>query len=278
MQGRLGPPEAGRFQSFPCDGWRLEFARAAEAGLDSIEWIYDAFGQFVNPLASDSGIAEIKALSARHGVEVVSVCADYFMDRPIAGAAGSEMLDVTARLYWLLERCARLGVERVVVPFVDASSMRSAEDRERVAGVLGDLIPLAERANLELHLETDLRPEAFAAFLDRCSHPSIKVNYDSGNSASLGYDAAAEFAAYGSRVGSVHIKDRVLGGGTVPLGSGDADLDTVFRCLGEASYSGDFILQAARGEPGAEVSLALSNRRYLLERMRKAEGEKARAQ
>ena len=37
----------------------------------------------------------------------------------------------------------------------------------------------------------------------------IKVNYDSGNSASLGYDPTDEFAAYGERVGSVHIKDRV---------------------------------------------------------------------
>jgi sugar phosphate isomerase/epimerase len=32
-----------------------------------------------------------------------------------------------------------------------------------------------------------------------------------------------EFAAYGERVGSFHIKDRVRGGKTVPLGQGDTD-------------------------------------------------------
>ena len=32
MQGRLVPPEDGRFQSFPCNSWRQEITRAREAG------------------------------------------------------------------------------------------------------------------------------------------------------------------------------------------------------------------------------------------------------
>ena len=32
MQGRLSPPEDGRFQSFPRNSWREEFRRAHEAG------------------------------------------------------------------------------------------------------------------------------------------------------------------------------------------------------------------------------------------------------
>ena len=54
MQGRLSPPEDGRFQSFPREHWRQEFARAREAGLDYIEWIHDAYGQGRN-LAGDIG-------------------------------------------------------------------------------------------------------------------------------------------------------------------------------------------------------------------------------
>ena len=50
MQGRLLPPEEQRFQSFPRQRWRDEFALAAAAGLDTIEWIYDAYGEDVNPL------------------------------------------------------------------------------------------------------------------------------------------------------------------------------------------------------------------------------------
>jgi len=53
MQGRLVPPEAQRFQSFPRERWREEFAVAAAAGLDTIEWIYDAYGEDLNPIGTD---------------------------------------------------------------------------------------------------------------------------------------------------------------------------------------------------------------------------------
>lgn len=275
MQGRLGPPEGGRFQAFPCEGWRQEFPRAAEACLDSIEWIYDAFGEAANAIGSEAGIAEIEELSTRHAVAVASVCADYFMDRPIPRANASDLHDIVSRLQWLVKRCARLRIERLVLPFVDASRMRDAADRERVIGVLQDLVPIADGAKVEIHLETDLGPEGFASFLGRVAHSTVKVNYDTGNSASLGYRPAEEFAAYGTRIGSVHVKDRVLGGGTVPLGSGSADFESVFRGLREVGYCGDYILQAARGEDGAEVVLASSNRRFIVDRMNKARVEAA---
>src|SRR5262249_49779849 len=94
MQGRLSPPEGGRFQCFPRERWREEFAFAAAAGLDAIEWIYDLHGAGVNPLASDNGIAEMRSLSARHGIAVVSLCADYFMDRPFVTAGCVEFAEL----------------------------------------------------------------------------------------------------------------------------------------------------------------------------------------
>ncbi len=87
----------------------------------------------------------------------------------------------------------------------------------------------------------------------------IWVNYDSGNSASLGYRPEDEFAAYGARVGSVHIKDRVRGGGTVPLGTGDTDFLSLFACLRDLGYGGDYVMQAARGTAGDELAWARRN-------------------
>src|SRR5580700_6358344 len=91
MQGRLVPPEAGRFQSFPRNRWRDEFPLAAQAGLDAIEWIYDQYGEDVNPLDTNSGIDEVRAHSQKYGVAVVSVCADYFMDRPMLRASDRDL-------------------------------------------------------------------------------------------------------------------------------------------------------------------------------------------
>jgi hypothetical protein len=44
MEGRLLPPEAGRFQCFPREGWAKEFELAPQANMDCIEWIYDLYG------------------------------------------------------------------------------------------------------------------------------------------------------------------------------------------------------------------------------------------
>ena len=48
----------------------------------------------------------------------------------------------------------------------------------------------------------------------------------------------------------MHIKDRVLGGTTVPLGTGSADFETVFAALAKADYRGNYILQTARAQDG----------------------------
>jgi hexulose-6-phosphate isomerase len=93
----------------------------------------------------------------------------------------------------------------------------------------------------------------------------IRVNYDSGNSASLGHAPREEWAAYGPRIGSVHIKDRVRNGGTVPLGTGDADFRALFEAIRAVGYGGPWVLQVARGTSGDEVSWARKNRAFLLD-------------
>ena len=263
MQGRLGPPEGGRFQSFPREGWRSEFSAASGAGLDTIEWIYDSYGESCNPIATETGLAEMRALCEKHRVAIVSVCADYFMEHAYLRVSDDERRNVSARLYWLIERSRRLGIERIVLPFVDASSLRNDADHASLAAMLADVLPLAEHSGIELHLETDLAPLPFAQLLEAVPHPMVRVNYDSGNSASLGFAPSEEFAAYGHRLGSVHIKDRELGGSTKPLGTGGADLSAVFEGLARLGYLGDYVLQAARGESGAEVALASQNREFV---------------
>lgn len=269
MQGRLVPPVDNRIQCFPRDNWAEEFALAAQAQLDCIEWIYDGYGADVNPLATDAEIDKIKALSAQHGVQVLSVCADYFMDKPLVRASPAELDDRIGTLFWLMRRCQLLGMNRLVLPFVDASRIETDSELDSVIFALGRSLRVAEETGIEIHLETSLSPHRFAELLGRLSHPMLKANYDSGNSASLGYHPYDEFAVYGTRVGSVHIKDRVRGESTVPLGTGDADMTALFDCLKAVGYSGDFILQVARDVPGDEAIWAKRNRAFVLEHLAK---------
>jgi len=161
-----------------------------------------------------------------------------------------------------LARPGNVRMKRVVLPFADASKLETHDDMDALVNVLEAVVPTSEGTGVELHLETDLDPERFAALLARLPSKMVFVNYDSGNSSSLGYKPQEEFASYGRRVGSVHIKDRVLGGKTVPLGTGDADFPALFESLKKVNYQRDFILQAARQEVGGEVELARHNRAF----------------
>lgn len=263
MQGRLTPPIDNRIQYFPQSGWEAEFELAAKAEIEYIEWIYDFQGADANPLSTDSGIEKIKNLSAKFGIQVLSVCADYFMEKTLLRASADEIEERQKNLQWLMYRCQLLGMNRLILPFVDTSRIDTEPELDSICKLLDDTLAIAQVTGIQIHLETSLTPERFANLLSRLPHPMLKVNYDSGNSSSLGYHPRDEFAAYGSRVGSVHIKDRILGGSTVPLGKGNADFPALFECLKNVGYSGDFTLQVARGIPGDEVSWAQSNRAFL---------------
>jgi L-ribulose-5-phosphate 3-epimerase len=292
MQGRLSAPEDGRFQSFPRESWREEFARARDAGLKYIEWIHDAYGSAddphqarwlteaadaaayaagANPIFTEAGLAEMDRLKAETGVATPALCGDWFMDFPLIRCTEAEREARERHLQELIPIAARIGAAKLVLPFVDQSRMANDEEKRAVVAVLQRALPLAERHGVELHLEADFGPAEFAEFLARVQHPMLKVNWDSGNSSGLGYVASEEFAAYGDRVGSVHIKDRYRkpegGIETRPLGEGSADFEDVFRAVRGIGYRGGFTLQVARGVPGEEVEFLKSQREFVERRM-----------
>jgi L-ribulose-5-phosphate 3-epimerase len=263
MQGRLSPPVGGRIQSFPVDSWREEFPRAREAGLACIEWVYEFDTEADNPLATEAGLGEIRNLVQKTGVAVWSICADFYMQELLVGDNGAPRGPVVEHLHGLIQRASGLGVRYMVLPFVDASSLRTEAELAGLRQVLAGLLPRAQQAGVELHLETDLKPAPLAHLLQQVSHPQLRANYDIGNSASLGHDPVEELTLLGPWLGSVHVKDRLLGGGTVPLGTGAANLGACFRLFQQANYQGPFILQAARMEGMSETELAIRNRRFV---------------
>ncbi len=246
MQGRLLAEYKGRYQAHPVGYWRDEFEIAADLGLELIEFILDFENAGKNPLLAEPE-AVLKA-AAETGVEVRSICADYFMEAPIQrNTASAGVLDR------LIANAASLGVRDVVIPCVDQSSLN---DDTEAAGFAEALRPLADRAgekDVNLSLETDLAPGPFVELLERIGHAAVSVNYDTGNSAALGFDPAEEFAAYGNRITDIHIKDRALAGGPVMLGDGACDFQTVFGLIAKSDYDGPLIMQAYRDDEGLGV-------------------------
>ena len=263
MQGRLSPPVGGRIQIFPAATWGEEFRKASQAGLYCIEWIYDEETEKANPMGTEEGLASMRQLISESGVKVLSVCADYYMTRHLVDSRG-EAQDANVRhLEWLIGRAGKLGIRYMVLPFVDAASLKSARAVDTLISILKSVADGAQRAGTELHIESDLQAPDLLDLIQRTDLPLVRANYDIGNSAALGNSPHEELPLLGPWLGSVHVKDRILGGTTVPLGQGSADLNTCFTSIRKAGYAGPFILQVARDEPGEEVESAISNRRFV---------------
>jgi len=250
MQGRLSPPVRGRIQAFPAAHWRDEFALGAALGFRHLEWTLDHDGLAENPLMTAAGQADIRALSAATGVRVSSVTGDCFMQRPFWKAPPEAVAPLLRDLGAVIDACAALGVEYVVVPLVDGGALRSPGEQQALLDGLAQVEPLLRAGEVRLLFESDYGPDALAAFIALLPADRFGINYDTGNSAALGHSPAEEFAHYGGRIRHVHVKDRVLGGTTVPLGDGAADFPAVFGGLGALGYSGRFVLQTARAADG----------------------------
>lgn len=244
MQGRLLPRYQNRYQSHPLNYWQAEFFIAKELGFNSIEFILDYNDYQKNPLMNSNGIIEIQDLIFQSGVTVKSICADYFMEAPFHSNEQKKSEEV---LTILLNNSSQLGVKDIVIPCVDQSTLKDNNDINRFVDSILKVLPIAEKLSININFETDLNPTQFKYLLTQFSSDYIKVNYDIGNSASLGYNPIEEFEAYGKYISDLHIKDRVLGGGSVKLGTGNADFDTIFELLKANNFKGNIIMQSARG-------------------------------
>lgn len=253
MQGRLLPKYKGRYQAHPVGYWQDEFAAAEKFGLSSIEFILDYNDHEINPLMRTDGLDEIKAAAARTGVTVKSVCADYFMEAPLHSSDSAVATGSMQILNKLAENAVILGITDVVIPCVDQSSLKGEDDKKRFTAALTRFLEKNPGIRLNLALETDLGPQEFGRLLEALPFSQITVNYDSGNSASLGYDIKEEFGVYGKRITDLHIKDRLYQGGSVVLGTGNVKWDNFFEELKQLNYSGVTIMQAFRDHEGTQI-------------------------
>ncbi len=250
MQGRLSPLIDGKIQAFPWPYWRDEFPLAERLGFSLMEWTLDHDRLHENPLMTASGRTEIMSLMARHGVRVLSCTGDCFMQAPFYKTEGKKRQNLLEELVRVIESCGELGVKYLVMPLEDNGRLEDDLQEEVLLNGLEKVQGILQSANVRLLFESDYPPSKLGSFIRKLSPQLFGVNYDIGNSASRGYRVAEEMSAYGGKILNVHVKDRVLGGGTVPLGQGAADLPGVLQALNEAGYREAYILQTARSREG----------------------------
>jgi len=248
MQGRLSPLVDGLIQCFPWDNWQNEFALAEESELHLMEWTLDQERLYENPLLTISGQEKISKLCKQYQLSIPSLTGDCFMQAPFWKVSPEQRGKLEKDFLAIANACSVVGIEMIVVPLVDNGRLDTIEQEELLIGFLEKNAIFFENKNLQVIFESDFGPSELLRFISRLPSKLFGINYDIGNSAALGYLPKEEFAAYGSRIRNVHVKDRSLGGTTVPLGTGNADFELVFSLLGDIGYSGNIILQTARAE------------------------------
>ncbi len=248
MQGRLSPIVDGKIQSFPWKSWQDEFKAAKEINLKLIEWTLDQENLYENPLMTHEGQNEINLLCERHNVSVPSLTGDCFMQAPFWHTKGKKKKTLQEDFQKIMDACVSVGILVIVVPLVDNGCLNSLEEEDILVEFLESKEFFLNENGLQIVFESDFSAKELCRFIGRLNPRLFGINYDIGNSAALGFDSTEEINHYGDRIINVHVKDRMLRGATVPLGTGNANFETVFNNLNKIKYSGNYILQTARAK------------------------------
>lgn len=247
MQGRISPPGSGPLQSFPWKTWKAEFNQARLCGFDSIEWLFEAENYEQNPIWTTAGREEIAKEISITGMQVRSLCANYFMTHPFFRVSEEERRRSIELLNELVLRVASAGISTILLPVLEDSELRTDEEQVLLAYSLRAPLDLAAEHGIQIGLETELPARDFRALIERQNHTALAAYYDTGNAAAKGYDVADDIYSLRELLCGVHIKDRKRGGPNVALGQGDVDFAKAFSAIDEVDYPGSLILETTVG-------------------------------
>ena len=248
MQGRLSPPQDGRFQFFPRN-WQAEFPLAKQLGFDLIEWIYDE-GDWhprwgFNPIIDREWREEIRNLSFTYNVGVHSICADYFMNGGFSRSTDNQISILNALIF--IARSLKIKI--IVLPFLEKVTIKNRKQKKEVIENIRAVLGLCHLYGVKLALETELDAVSLRHFIRMFQSPCVGVCYDLGNTASYGHDLPKDIGFLGDMIFEVHIKDRKIGSAkSVNLGEGDVDFNGCFKALKNIGFNGPMILQANRSD------------------------------
>ena len=135
-----------------------------------------------------------------------------------------------------------LGIKYFILPLVDNSSVKNLNHEDILINEMLKISRSLDSKSMIL-FETDYSPKNVIKFVKKFNS-KFGINYDTGNSASLNYDFNDEIK-YFKYIKNIHIKDRLISGPTVRLGTGN------------------LILQTARSKNGNELEEILINRNFV---------------
>ena len=122
-----------------------------------------------------------------------------------------------------------------------------------------------KKLDIQIAFESGFSPKKTIKFIDSLKKIGdyFFLNYDTGNSASFGFNPIEEFNLYNDLILNIHIKDRIFGGSTVPLGNGDTKFKTISKLIDKYHYKKGITLQVARAKNNNHKKVIIDSINFL---------------
>ncbi|CAO6124261.1 IolE Sugar phosphate isomerases/epimerases [Candidatus Pelagibacterales bacterium] len=259
MQGRLVEPEGlSLVQSFPENKWEAEMKIAKKEGFKIMEWTINTESIKKNPVFNGDLKNVIKSIK-NYQIKVISITLDFFMEKPFFKKKNKTKNKIIADLKKIILNGQRIGIKYYIFPLVDNSKITTSAEENILVNGIKQIAKILKR-NSQILFETDYPPNKVINFIKKFKSKKVGINYDTGNSASLGYNFEDEMK-YIKYIKNIHIKDRILNGNTVRLGTGSWNYKKFFKLI-KRNYKGNFILQTARSKSKEHIKEININKKF----------------
>jgi len=226
----------------------LAIEKAAYWGFDAIELITKS-GPNGEPLAYTYKQKQvIKDALELNGIMLSSFCLGTFNQYGLVNSGTVGKDKVLQGFKDIIHSAKDLDVGVILVPFFGNNKIKNEDDQNNVIEGIKAVLPAAEECKIVLALEMNATPEMMLDMLDRIDSQCAGIYYDVGNMTSEGFDNASVIRELGGFISAVHIKDRVVNGGGVPLGEGNVDFESVRVSLEDIGYDQVLTLETPSGD------------------------------
>jgi len=258
MQGRLVDCEKKNFvQYFPHKTWKKDLLFTSLLDFQYIEWTVNLKNIKQNPIYNNPKLLE-KELK-KNKIIISSVTFDYLMESPFF--KNKKLKNFFAVFQKTLNNLDFLKIKYIVLPLLDSSSLENKDDEFVFTIEMRNFLK-KYKGRVKILIESDFPPEKLKAFITNFKSKKIGINYDTGNSAYFNYNFNKE-KEYFKFVKNIHLKDRLLFGKSVRLGSGNWNYKIFFKFLKKINYNGAMTLQTARSSTNEHIEEILINRFFI---------------
>jgi sugar phosphate isomerase/epimerase len=217
------------------------FDLAKQIGLEGVQITLGTVANGLN-LRQPAVQRAYREAARRTGVEIASLCLSETSVVPLFSEPKAAV--------WLLDSldvCRAMHQRVLLVAQFGEGELRASDSTAmgRMADLLREVAPRAEKAGVVLGLENYLSAEENLRLIDQVGSPAVQVYYDVGNSAHKGYDVPKEIRLLGKHICEFHLKDFYQNeyDGSLILSKARLDYQAIRAAIADIGYRGWLLIE-----------------------------------